>query len=485
MPVGPYETFQQCVTAQMEVYRKKNPDWTEEHLKQVAGTVCYTIEQNTKKGAAQRFTYMGRFHSPYTRDGKHYALFRVITSKPSAPSIPKGKRWRPSYESLRRCLGTILEAPLIGPPETGHDSTKVMGHPVSWTMPDGFADVVYEITDSMAWEKLQAEEWHDVSPQVVASEMHPEGDVDVLDNWSFEHVAFVDEGAFKDVEVIDWWQGDPKKWYTVAAELSHGHTDSTVSGEGMTDGAPSTLVGPQGADQINKTPDVKSGQDYPWDECIQDQLERGHNMESAKNICRWIKANYGGSKPPADKVEEYAKSLSTKSGATGGRTTMSEQKKEETTQIDKTKEFEAEVQRLRGELAKRDQKIELIERNSNINAYEAEVKRLKAAYDGLNEKWTAKESQEKTERLRELVDLRVRAGICNDQNRETETKKYEGMTNEQLDGLIEDFHLIATETETQGPKAKFLAQRHEGNTLYESVGRSMFGASLLKPKEEN
>lgn len=31
---------------------------------------------------------------------------------------------------------------------------------------------------------------------------------------------------------------------------------------------------------------------YPWDECIQDQLDRGYDEESANNICGWIKANY-------------------------------------------------------------------------------------------------------------------------------------------------------------------------------------------------
>jgi hypothetical protein len=32
--------------------------------------------------------------------------------------------------------------------------------------------------------------------------------------------------------------------------------------------------------------------DYPWDDCIADQLDRGYDEESANNICGWIKANY-------------------------------------------------------------------------------------------------------------------------------------------------------------------------------------------------
>ena len=32
--------------------------------------------------------------------------------------------------------------------------------------------------------------------------------------------------------------------------------------------------------------------DYPWDQCIADQIDRGYDEESANNICGWIKANY-------------------------------------------------------------------------------------------------------------------------------------------------------------------------------------------------
>jgi hypothetical protein len=32
---------------------------------------------------------------------------------------------------------------------------------------------------------------------------------------------------------------------------------------------------------------------YPWDQCIRDQLKRGHSKESAQKICGWIRAKYG------------------------------------------------------------------------------------------------------------------------------------------------------------------------------------------------
>lgn len=34
--------------------------------------------------------------------------------------------------------------------------------------------------------------------------------------------------------------------------------------------------------------------EYPWDECIADQLDRGYSEESANNICGYIKSKYGG-----------------------------------------------------------------------------------------------------------------------------------------------------------------------------------------------
>ena len=33
--------------------------------------------------------------------------------------------------------------------------------------------------------------------------------------------------------------------------------------------------------------------DYPWDQCISDQLDKGYSEESANNICGYIKAKYG------------------------------------------------------------------------------------------------------------------------------------------------------------------------------------------------
>jgi hypothetical protein len=41
-----------------------------------------------------------------------------------------------------------------------------------------------------------------------------------------------------------------------------------------------------------KKPSSVNFADYPWDQCIEDQLQRGYTEDSANNICGWIKANY-------------------------------------------------------------------------------------------------------------------------------------------------------------------------------------------------
>lgn len=46
MPLGPYDTFKECVTAQQ---RKKNPRTGKKHTKKSAQRICGHIEKQTKK----------------------------------------------------------------------------------------------------------------------------------------------------------------------------------------------------------------------------------------------------------------------------------------------------------------------------------------------------------------------------------------------------------------------------------------------------
>jgi hypothetical protein len=504
MPVGPYETFSICLAAQIEIYHKKHPDWTPEHLKKVAGGVCYTIEQNMKgmldaedltflqgklaeddlsvdnvwnthdvasermnkyfdeygklrkaqpalsrediwnliaqtfKQAGHKYYYYASMHSPHQKDGKFFALFRVISTKPTGMTWPKGERWRPSYESLRKCLGSIFKAPLIGPPEEGHLATAQHGRPISWTMPNGYADVVFEI-DKTAYDKLESGEWHDVSPQINPIVEHREGDIAVVDDWTFEHVAFVNKGAFDEVEALDWWQGDPKKWLALAAELqSHTGTDCfDPSLRLMTDGAPSLDpqgLQTQGADQTN----IPKG----GNQNMNDKNESSQTPEKAID------------KAPDKELIKIQQDL------------------------------EIENQRLQGEIAKRDQRLEILEHGQSTKTYQAEIERLKKNYDAINEKMLAKQAEEHAYKVRTLLDARVRAGLIDDSERVAEAKKYGSLSDDALDLMIDQWEVVATQVASGGPKAKFQAQKGD-ESLFEAVGRQLFGSSFLgTPKEE-
>jgi len=61
----------------------------------------------------------------------------------------------------------------------------------------------------------------------------------------------------------------------------------------------------------------KSEAEYPWDQCIQDQLDRGYDEETAKKICGAIKARYGESlkeddRPPKEWFDRCVAAVSDK-----------------------------------------------------------------------------------------------------------------------------------------------------------------------------
>jgi hypothetical protein len=605
MPIGPYPDYPTCIAAQIEIYRKKHPDWAPEHLKTVAGGVCYTIEQNMKgaidaedltflqgklsesdlnidnvwgthdeaskrmneyfdeyerqrkanptlsrdeiwnltahtfKQASQahKYHYYASMHSPYQKDGKFYALFRVISTKPSGMTWPKGERWRPSYESLRRCLGSIFKAPLIGPPSQGHLATMQHGRPVSWTMPNGYADVVFEV-DKTAYDKLESGEWHDVSPQINPITEHREGDVAVVDDWTFEHVAFVNKGAFEDVEALDWWQGDPKKWLALAAEFqSHAETGSVdPSLRLMTDGAPNRLESMQGADETNtpkggisltneSSPDSNTYQGASaWDTAdAPDKFfayvpAEASGLDGKKSLRKIplasvekkdldpdIVRNAVARLPQADipsgdladvraKIRSAAHSLGLElpslegEGATGGTPKMNDKESSQTPEKtpDKTKENEAEVQRLQAELAQANQRIEIAQKAYKPpEAWQAEFNGLKKEVQDLREDRQRRLDAERSAKIDKLTDLRIRGNLASDTERVEEAKKYTSLSAEALDLMIADAEVVAAQVESGGPKAQFHAAK-SGDSMLETVGKRMFGSSFLgvEKKEE-
>ena len=105
---------------------------------------------DTKPMPSKR-AYKARLYEPFAFEGKHYAKITVMDTNVSGPTSPSGEKWQVTYDGLKSSMPTFMKAPLIGPPEEGHNSNKIMGVPVKYTMPDGYIDVVYVITEDEAW----------------------------------------------------------------------------------------------------------------------------------------------------------------------------------------------------------------------------------------------------------------------------------------------------------------------------------------------
>jgi len=148
------------------------------------------------------FAYQATFE-PYEEQGKHLAKIHVIDL---APNLNK---WQVTATARAKALKTLLDAPLLGEPAPGERGNVVGGAPGApheglWSPIGKFVDFssnhvthgIAEITKDYAWDKIKSGEWNAVSPSVLAFVEHREGDVDVVDDFNFENVLFVDKGAY-------------------------------------------------------------------------------------------------------------------------------------------------------------------------------------------------------------------------------------------------------------------------------------------------
>jgi len=143
------------------------------------------------------------------QDGKKYALIEVIDENVSGPcEQPPATKVRINPAGKARALATLLDKPLLGPPELGHEATQVVGHPVDFTS-NHATRVLYEIPDPNVWAHIESRDWGPVSPKMTPIEAHYEGDTFVLDEWTWDNVTFVPKGAFPNAGVKSTCIGDP------------------------------------------------------------------------------------------------------------------------------------------------------------------------------------------------------------------------------------------------------------------------------------
>ncbi len=160
------------------------------------------------------FAYQASFEV-YEEQGKHLAKIHVIDLAPNKND------WQVTAPARAKALKTLLDAPLLGPPPEGEKGNVIGGGPGSpheglWSPVGRFVDFqsnhvthgIAEITKDYAWEKIKSGEWDAVSPSVLAFIEHQEGDVAVVDDFNFQHVLFVDKGAYPEAGVESTCDGD-------------------------------------------------------------------------------------------------------------------------------------------------------------------------------------------------------------------------------------------------------------------------------------
>jgi hypothetical protein len=144
------------------------------------------------------------------RDGKRYALVEIIDENTSGPcEQPPNTRVRINPAGKLRALASLMGTPLMGPPAVGHAAERIVGSAADWSS-NGATKVLYEIPDPADWERMRSGEWGPVSPEMMPTKAHYEGDTYVLDDWAWNRVAFVPRGAFPNAGVKSTCIDDPR-----------------------------------------------------------------------------------------------------------------------------------------------------------------------------------------------------------------------------------------------------------------------------------
>ncbi|MGA2971897.1 MAG: hypothetical protein ABSE39_04635 [Candidatus Bathyarchaeia archaeon] len=197
--IAKFPDQESCIAAHMK------EGLSEEAAKRICGRLPSKQSSNSLRKVS--FAYQATFE-PYEEQGKHLAKIHVIDL---APNLNK---WQITAPARAKALKTLLDSPLLGPPPDGQKGNVIGGAPGSpheglWSPVGHFVDFesnhvthgIAEITKDYAWEKIKSGEWSAVSPSVLAFLEHQEGDVAVVDDFNFEHVLFVDKGAYPDAGV--------------------------------------------------------------------------------------------------------------------------------------------------------------------------------------------------------------------------------------------------------------------------------------------
>jgi hypothetical protein len=363
------------------------------------------------------------------QDGKKYALIEVIDEGVSRPcESPPETRVRINPAGKARALAGLLDQPLRGPPELGHDATAVVGHPVDF-MSNHATRVLYEIVDPVAWAKIRSGEWGPVSPRMTPLTAHYEDDVFVLDEWLWDDVAFVPVGAFPNAGVKSTCIGDPRLYgfsYAVAAAAAD------FSKSRLKAGRPRTETDVAGYSH-NRQPDRERTEGPPGGVTME------KDKESEKVIAELTDAKTKLEAELADikgKHETELKDL--------------EVKAEELTKA-KAK-VDGELKELKAKAAPP------VAASEATVALQAELKAVKAECDALKAWKAAAEDADHMRRVQEVVDLQVGTGAVEPSKVQAAVEEAKKLPNDSLDALKKTLGTVKAKFDSlpSGPKARLI-----------------------------
>lgn len=375
------------------------------------------------------------------QDGKKYTRIDIIDE-----SECKNK-WRINPAGKARALAGVLETPLLGPPILGHDAIDAVGHPVDFVS-NHSTTVLYEMKDPLAWEKVKSGEWQAVSPQLTFLKAHYEGDTLVVDEWRFDHVAFVEQGAFPNTGVKATCEGNPalcgfSKAVTAALQ-GHGSIAETDVGSspqetGTQEAREKTGGHPNGGVIVKntETKEVDACMKCEHEKVIAELTEKKTTLETQMQD-----------------LTEKNKALETEVKDLKAKTTAAAEKAEAPKPDDKPKSGNdiPEV----------------------LVTVQAELKTIKAENEVLKAWKLAQEETEHMKRVQGVVDLRVKAGLLDVKNAKAAIESLKKLPNEALDELRTDLETVQGKFDAlpSGPKARLIPSSVSArfNPMQDTVG---------------
>jgi len=405
----------------------KAKGWTLDKAKE-----WFSKHERASAGAAVRYCVRAQ---AVEQNGKKYALIEVIDESLSNPvEQPSGARVRINPAGKARALASVLEKPLFGPPEFGHDATQVVGRPVDFTS-NHVTRVLYEIPNPVDWERMRSGDWGPVSPQLSPLATHYEGDELVLDEWTWDNVAFVPRGAFPNAGVKSTCIGDPRLC-GFTAEKPCGFSRAIMA-------------------SLIDSPGLRSPDDqWPRQDVGAYSPEKG--KQGSREKTRGHPETGVTQKKPKEVACMTCEHEKVIAELTDKNTKLEAELKEHKTEA---AELTATNTKLEAELKDLKAKPPApVAASDAMVAVQAELKAVKAEYEGLKAWKVAAEDADHMHRVEDVVDLRIKNGVLDAKNVQAAVESLKKLPNDALDAMKADLEAVKGKFDSlpSGPKARLI-----------------------------